>query len=309
MASSQLSLDADYGGAGHTPVLLKEALEFMNLSPGNTCIDMTVGLGGHAAAILSRTSPSGRLLGLDRDAESLDFAARHLAEFGSRVSLAHSSFVDAAYVAKERGFNAVDAVLFDLGISSSQLGAAERGFSCKLDGPLDMRMNQQDDLTAADIVNAWSERELADILRQFGDEPLAAGIARAICRRRPLTTTSELAAVASGVYHRRGWRRSRMHPATRTFQALRMAVNKEAESLASGLEAGLGLLGPRGRMVVISFHSGEDRMVKRFFRARSGEGKMGEIVTKKPVTAGRDERLRNPRSRSAKLRAFERADG
>ena len=287
----------------HTPVLEKEAIEFMRLTPGAKCIDMTVGLGGHAKAILSRTD--GKLLCFDRDAETLEIAKERLEEFGSRVEFVHSSFAEAGEQARSRDFGEVNAVLFDLGVSSLQLDTAERGLSHKNDGPLDMRLDRSEKLTAAYIVNAWKEKDLVSLFREYGDEPLALQTARAICKQRPFTRTVELANIVVEVYRRRGWRRSRIHPATRVFQALRMMVNREPDALKSGLSEALPLLVEGGRMVVISFHSGEDRIVKQFFVEQGKRLNSGQILTKKPITPSAEEMRYNSRSRSAKMRVFE----
>jgi len=275
----------------------------MKLEPGAKCIDMTVGLGGHSEAILKRMDV--KLLCFDRDAETLELAKERLEGFGTRVEFVHSSFADAGEQARERGFGEVNAVLFDLGVSSVQLDTAERGLSHKNDGPLDMRFDRSEKLTAAYIVNAWKEKDLVSLFREYGDEPLALQTARAICKQRPFTRTVELANIVVGVYRRRGWRRSRIHPATRVFQALRMMVNREPEALKAGLSEALGLLVPGGRMVVISFHSGEDRLVKHFFAEQSKRLNSGQILTKKPVIPSAEEMRNNSRSRSAKMRVFE----
>jgi len=289
----------------HTPVLEKEAIEFMKLAPGGKCIDMTVGLGGHAETILGETAPDGKLLCFDRDAETLELAKERLSDFGSRVKFVHSSFAEAGEHARECGFGEVNAILFDLGVSSLQLDTAERGLSLKNDGPLDMRLDRSEKLTAAYIVNAWKEKDLVSLFREYGDEPLALQAARAICKQRPFTRTVELANVVIGVYRRRGWRQSRIHPATRVFQALRMMVNREPDALKAGLSEALELLVPGGRMVVISFHSGEDRIVKQFFVEQGKRLNSGTILTKKPITPSAEEMRYNSRSRSAKMRVFE----
>jgi 16S rRNA (cytosine1402-N4)-methyltransferase len=270
---------------------------------------MTVGLGGHAAALLDATAPDGRLLGLDRDRSALSTARERLARYGERCVLAHAPFAAVAEVAPAHGFSHAGTVLCDLGVSSPQLDSPARGFSARNDGPLDMRMDQAQGLTAAEIVNTWAEADLVSILREFGEEPLARQVAAALCRRRKsarIATTDELAGIVAGVYMRKGWRRSRLHPATRTFQALRIAVNDEFTQLRAGLEGALALLAPGGRLAAISFHSGEDRIVKQFMKAHSGKEGCGVRVVKKPVTADDEECRRNWRARSAKLRVFER---
>ncbi len=289
----------------HTPVMLAEVIEMLNVKADMNCIDMTVGAGGHAEALLEATAPSGKLLGIDRDASALALSRQRLERFGGRAVFAHGSFAQVRAHAEKEGMDKVHAVLFDLGVSSMQFDEAGRGFSFRADAPLDMRMDESAALTAEELVNTWPEEDIARILQEYSDEPLARGIARAICRRRHeerICTTTHLAGIVAGVYCRRGWRHSRVHPATRTFQALRMAVNNEQEEIKEGLAAGLGLLADGGRMAVISFHSGEDRVAKVFFKAHKDEG---TAVTKKPLVPTREECGSNPRSRSAKLRVFE----
>jgi len=302
MAEGSEPTGADFG---HAPVMQQEVIEMLKATRDMDCIDMTTGMGGHAEALLEATAPAGRLLAIDRDADALAVARKRLDRFGSRVSFAHRSFAEARACAEEAGFPRAHAILFDLGASSPQLDSGSRGFSFREDAPLDMRMDSRTRLTAEDIVNTWRQEDLERILSGNGNEPLARGIARAICRRRatrPLHTTGELAGLVSGVYLGRGWHHSKLHPATRTFQALRMAVNDELGALAAGLEAALALLSAGGRMAVLSFHSGEDRMVKQFFKAHSASGRP---VTKKPMVPADTECARNPRARSAKLRVFE----
>ncbi len=294
----------------HIPVLLKETLELLALSPGKNSIDMTLGLGGHSEQILLKTSPTGKLLGIDKDAGVLILASQNLEKFGDRFVCAQSSFANCLEISKKYKFNQVDAILFDLGISSWQLDTAERGFGFKENGPLDMRMNPETGQTAADIVNYTNESELADLLYLYGDERLSRQISKSICfkrREKKIETTEELSKIVSEAYYRRGWKRSKVNPATKTFQALRIAVNDEVNELKRGLMAGAELLAPGGRMAVISFHSGEDRIVKHFFRSLSREKKIGKILTKKPIVATFEEKKENPRARSAKLRGFEKA--
>ena len=287
--------------------MVSSILELLDISAGDTAIDMTVGLGGHSRTLLEASAPDGRLLGIDRDPGVLELAAKNLETFGSRVQLVHSSFSESATLATEHGFTGVAAILFDLGISSWQLDTPQRGFGFKHDAPLDMRMNSATGITAADVLNTWSEESLVTVLKEYGNERLAKPIARSICWRRQkkdFTTTSEFAGMVSGVYKHFGWKRSRMHPATKAFQAIRMAVNEELEQLREGLDAGMQLLKPGGRMAVISFHSGEDRIVKHYFKKEATEHR-GVRLTKKPVKAGEEEVGNNPRARSALLRVFE----
>ncbi|WP_322512281.1 16S rRNA (cytosine(1402)-N(4))-methyltransferase RsmH [Chloroflexus sp.] len=289
----------------HTPVLLAEVVAALAPRPGGRYLDATVGGGGHALAVLQAAQPGGMLLGIDADPDALAATAERLAEAGLRQQavLRHGSFADLAALATEAGFTAVDGILFDLGVSSYQLDTPERGFSFAADGPLDMRLDPTQGLTAADLVNRLSERELADILFQYGEEHAARRIARAIVERRraqPFQRTADLAAVVARAV---GGRHGRIHPATRTFQALRIAVNQELDRLAVALPQAVALLAPGGRLAVISFHSLEDRIVKQFLRTEAaGETPRLALITKKPVVASDAEVAANPRARSAKLR-------
>ena len=282
----------------HTPVLVEEVLEFLSPGPGGRFIDATVGAGGHAAAILERTSPGGQLLAIDQDEEALALARRNLERFASRVRFAHANFSSVAEVARENGFDSADGGVADLGVSSMMLDQPERGFSFRFDGPLDMRMDRSQPLTAAEIVNTASERELADILFNFGDERRSRPIARSIVRRRPYRTTGDLLRAIEAVSGPK--RHGRIHPATRTFMALRLVVNREVENLETFLAECPRIIRVGGRMVVISFHSIEDRIVKRAMRSS------GKVLTRKVVRAGDRECRENPRARSARLRALER---
>lgn len=302
--------------AEHTPVMLAEALEALAVQPGGSYVDCTVGAGGHAAAILTTSSPGGRLLGLDADPAAIEIASRTLAEYGERATLVNTNFRHIGDVAREHGFFPAQGVLFDLGISSMQL-AGERGFSFNSNDPLDMRMDPSQALDADEIVNTWKEVEIADIIWRFGEERLSRRIARAIVARRPIRTAAELASVVEQVV---GRVRNKIHPATRTFQALRIAVNQELDTLVEALRVAHGLLGPGSRIVAISFHSLEDRAVKLFFRRESMDcicapgvpecrcehQRSLRIITRKPLRPGHAEVLRNPRARSARLRAAER---
>ncbi len=286
------------------------------MRPGASFVDCTAGGGGHSAAILEATAPSGRLLALDADPAAIRRVSVRLAEplAAQRLLLLQTSFDRLAQVVEEYAFAPVDGVLLDLGISSFQLETPERGFAMLLDGPLDMRFDPQATLSAAEVVNSWDERSLADLLYRYGEEQQSRRIARYLVRNRPFTTTTELAAaIERAVGGRRG---SRIHPATRSFQALRIAVNRELEQLEQVLPQCLQILAPEGRLVVISFHSLEDRIVKQWMQqeARSYvpdrtlpqggyEREPGlTIVTRKPIEAGEAEVAQNPRSRSAKLR-------
>jgi 16S rRNA (cytosine1402-N4)-methyltransferase len=287
---------------GHASVLLDASLELLAVRPGGFYVDGTLGPGGHAEAILERSSPTGRVLGVDMDGEALQEARVRLERFGERALLAHADFRE---VPELLGDRSADGILLDLGVSSLQLDAPERGFSFRQDGPLDMRMDRSQRESAAEIVKRTGEAELAELIHAYGEEPRARRVARAIVlarRRAPIRTTSELASVV-----RRAAARTRpgLDPATRTFQALRIAVNRELLGLKQALARLARCLAPGGRMVVIAFHSLEDREVKHEFRALAGEG--FRILTKKPLRPAEDEALRNPRARSAKLRALERA--
>jgi len=289
---------------GHEPVLLAEAMELLAVRPGGVYVDGTVGLGGHAAEILRRSAPDGRLVAFDRDPQALARAQARLQEFGDRVRFEHADFreVPARLAAP------ADGILLDLGVSSLQLDDAARGFSFSAEGPLDMRMDPTGGMTAGEVVNRLPERELADLIYRFGEERASRRIARAVVaarRVRRLTTTTELAAVVRRAAGRS--RRPGLDPATRTFQALRIHVNRELEGLSPALEALAGILAPGGRMAVIAFHSLEDREVKHTMRALAARG--FRLLSRKPVRPGEDETRRNPRSRSARLRAIERTEG
>jgi len=300
----------------HAPVLVEESIHHLAVQPGGRYVDCTVGGGGHAKAIMEAASPGGLLLGLDADPEALAVATAELAPFGESVHLAEANFRDLRRVCAQNNFSPVHGVLFDLGISSMQL-AEPRGFSFQVESPLDMRMNQNQALTADDIVNHYDERDVADVIWRYGEEAASRRIARAIVRARPVGTTLELASVVSRAIARP---RGRLHPATRTFQALRIAVNDELGALEDALGQTLEVLGHGGRLVVISFHSLEDRIVKQFMQRESrdcicppeqpactcGHRATLRIVTKRSVTASPDELAANPRSRSARLRAAER---
>jgi 16S rRNA (cytosine1402-N4)-methyltransferase len=293
----------------HVPVLLDEVIHHLAPGTGGRYIDCTVGLGGHSEAILLHSEPDGRLLGLDADPAALEVAQARLVRFGPRVTLVHGNFEGLDEHARAHGFLDVDGILFDLGVSSLQFGRSGRGFTFRDSEPLDMRMDPSHGPTAADLLASLSERELADVIYQYGEERAARRIARSIVyhrERRPLMTTDDLVgAVISAV----GGQRGRIHPATRTFQAIRIAVNRELEVLPRALDRAAGLLGPGGRLVVISFHSLEDRIVKRFMqeRASSPTPLPLHILTRRPITPSPHELDANPRSRSAKLRACQRA--
>ena len=289
----------------HAPVLVGEVLEQLQPSRGGLFVDGTVGLGGHARAILE--AGASRLIGIDRDRAALALAAATLAGFDDRVELVHGDYRDLQQVIAARGISAVDGVLVDLGVSSMQLDEAGRGFSFRRDEPLDMRMDRSSGVTAAEAIAGADERTLADVIYQFGEERYSRRIARNIVAVRataPIETTAQLADVVRRSVPRRGY--ERIDPATRTFQAIRIWVNRELEGVDTFIEHSTGLLNPAGRMAVISFHSLEDRIVKHTFRGLQQRGTGLTVRTKRPIVAGDDEIERNPRARSAKLRAIER---
>ncbi len=296
--------------AYHIPVLLAEVLAGLAPRPGGRYIDGTLGGGGHAAAILEASGPDGQLLGLDVDPAALAETQARLAGFGARASIQRGNFRNLAEHAEAAGFTQVDGILLDLGVSSHQLDTAERGFSFGADAPLDMRLDPEEPETAADLVNRLPETVLADTIYRYGEEHGSRRIARFIVetrRKQSIETTSQLAEIVARAL---GGRRGKIHPATRTFQALRIAVNRELESLELVLPQAVDLLVPGGRLAVIAFHSLEDRIVKQFFRAESGYGgteqRRLQIITPKPLEASQAETHANPRSRSAKLRVAER---
>jgi 16S rRNA (cytosine1402-N4)-methyltransferase len=307
--------------AEHLPVLLSQVVTALKPSAGGWIVDATVGLGGHARALLE-AQPGARLLGLDVDSEALALARDRLAAFGRRVVLVNASYASLAEIASAQDIANVDGVLFDLGVSSLQLDTPSRGFSFRHDGPLDMRFGR-DGATVADLLTDIEEEELVRALREFGEEPRARRVARAIVRARqkqPIRTTGELNRV---VHAALGQRRGRIDPSTRTFQALRIAINRELESIPSAIDQAARLLRPGGRLAVIAFHSLEDRLVKRALRRLSGRcvcppgsfacqcrpDRLLEVLTPKPVTPGPEELADNPRARSAKLRVAARRSG
>ncbi|HUH61921.1 MAG TPA: 16S rRNA (cytosine(1402)-N(4))-methyltransferase RsmH [Terracidiphilus sp.] len=293
--------------ARHVPVLFDEAMEFLRVRPGGTVVDCTLGLAGHASEIVRRLGPDGHLIAFDRDAEAMALAREKLecvcGELGGqapRLTLFGEPF---SSVAQHVAPDSVDGMLADFGVSSLQLDEARRGFSFLADGPLDMRLDTRRGPTAAQVVNEASERELADLIYEYGEERRSRRIARAIVRGRPITTTGQLARIVSSAAP--AMKQERIHPATRTFQALRIAVNHELDEIRALMDSAPRLLHKSGRLVVISFHSLEDRIVKDGLREGARQGTW-EILTKKPVMAGEEEVEMNPRSRSAKLRAAER---
>lgn len=279
----------------HKPVLAEDLITRLEIQPGGHYLDATVGAGGHSGLILA-TVPDIRVTAIDRDDMAIAMAQTNLAEYSSQVEFWRGNFADYDYESQQ-----FDGIIADLGVSSGQLEIPERGFSFRSSGPLDMRMDSRQSLTAADIVNKWDEEQLADIFYHYGEERLSRQIARRIVQKRPFTTTTELAEVIARHMPRR-YRRSRTHPATRFFQALRIAVNQELSSLETFLDQAPMGLKPGGRIGVISFHSLEDRLVKHRFR----ESAVLEVMTKKPVRPKGEELTDNPRSRSAKLRIAQR---
>jgi len=311
-------------GEGHLPVLVDEVLASLAVGSGSSVADCTVGGGGHAERLLEATSPDGRLLGLDADRAAISEATRVLDRFGDRVVLRHANFEAIYDTANDTGFIPLQGVLFDLGLSSYQLSDASRGFSFAADAPPDMRFDETSGVSALELIDRSSERELAGILATFGEERRAGRIAKAILAERSegrLVTASDLDAVVAAAAPSRpgGADAGRIHPATRTFQALRVAVNREVEVLSAGLAGALAALGPTGRMAVISYHSLEDRIVKRFIARESRDciedpkppvctcGHRAQLrpITKGVITPGTDEVRRNRRARSAKLRVAE----
>jgi 16S rRNA (cytosine1402-N4)-methyltransferase len=312
--STETPQGVGHGGGrqvSHVPVLLKEAIDFLAVRRGGTYIDATVGLGGHSYEIAKRLGAPGHLIGLDKDPAALEIARKRLvvghpsSVVGEQsdwptITLLHRSFAE---IAKGQKPGSVDGILADVGVSSLQLDDAGRGFSFQAEGPLDMRMDPRSERTAEQVVNHLDERQLADVIYEFGEERRSRRIARAICRSRPIRTTAQLAEIVSAAARPMN-RGERIHPATRTFQALRIFVNRELDDLKALLAAAPGILKPGGRVVVISFHSLEDRIVKDAFR-EGVHGGYFSLLTKKPVTATEEESDRNPRARSAKLRAAE----
>jgi 16S rRNA (cytosine1402-N4)-methyltransferase len=319
-----------HGEVGHVPVLLKEAIDFLAVKRGGTYLDATVGLGGHSYEIARRLGALGHLIGFDKDAAALEVAGQRLTQGPSTtlddslressssarddragrddrandwpsVTLMHGSFAE---VGLRCAPASLDGLLADLGVSSLQLSDPARGFSFQAEGPLDMRMNPMSGETAEQVVNRIDERELADVIYEFGEERRSRRIARAIVRSRPIRTTKQLVEVIAAAARSMKFKHERIHPATRTFQALRIFVNRELDDLKALLEAAPRVLKPGGRLVVISFHSLEDRIVKDALREGAQRG-WYRLLTKKPVTAGAEEIERNPRSRSAKMRAAE----
>jgi 16S rRNA (cytosine1402-N4)-methyltransferase len=301
----------------HVPVLLDEVIAALQPRRGDYFVDCTVGLGGHAAAILEQISPSGKLLGIDADPKAIKVSQDRLSDYGKAVILVNDNFVNLEAICRRYHLHPVDGILLDLGVSSLQLDTAERGFSFHLDAPLDMRFDPGQGLTASDIVNRFSEQELAKLIERYGEERHSRRIARHIVQSRPVATTVELAHLVEQAL---GGKRARIHPATRTFMALRIAVNSELQNLELALRQTPNLLRPGGRLTVISYHSLEDRIVKQFMRyaassclcppgtivCRCGHVPTLKLISRKVIKPTSLETESNPRSRSAKLRIAER---
>jgi 16S rRNA (cytosine1402-N4)-methyltransferase len=305
----------------HVPVMVDEVLSFLQPQSGQTVIDCTVGGGGHALEIVKRILPNGKLIGIDQDDAALSASRDVLKQYAGNVILEKGNFAELEEIARRLGIQSADGVVFDLGVSSHQLEAADRGFSFRRDAPLDMRMDPSQPVTARELVNSLPERRLAEIIREFGEERWAKRIAKFIVDRRSrkrIETTRELADIVRAAIPE-GARSEHVHPATRTFQALRIAVNRELEVLAAGLDQAIRLMGKGARICVLSYHSLEDRIVKNTFSRHAGKcvcppglpvcvcgaQKVVSILTRRPVTPSENEIRRNPRARSAKLRAAE----
>jgi len=301
----------------HIPVLLQESIEALAVQPGGRYIDCTLGAGGHAAAILEQSSPGGQLLGIDADPEIIDIARAKLEAYSSSILLVNENFANLEAICIKYDFLPVHGILFDLGLSSLHLNSHGRGFSFQHDAPLDMRLSPSQEVTAADIINTSSETELVHLIKTYGEEGYSHQIARRIVQERPINTTLQLVRTIEQAI---GKRRGRLHPATKTFQALRIAVNRELEHLEAALKQAINLLGFEGRLVVISYHSLEDRIVKQLLQQESkdcicppgvptcvcGHKACLRLINKRVITPSRAEVHFNPRSRSAKLRAAER---
>ncbi|MFC1920835.1 16S rRNA (cytosine(1402)-N(4))-methyltransferase RsmH [Chloroflexota bacterium] len=301
----------------HVPVLIEEVTKALAVQPGGRYIDCTLGAGGHAAAILEQSSPGGQLLGIDADTEALKIARQNLEAYSNSILLVNDNFANLKAICYKYDFLPVHGILLDLGLSSLQLESDTRGFSFQRSAPLDMRLNNHQDLTAAYIVNSYPEIELANLIRAYGEEGRSRQIARRIIKERPIKTTLELVRTIEQVT---GPRRGKIHPATKTFQALRIAVNQELEHLETTLKQAIDLLGYKGRLVVISYHSLEDRIVKQYMKQESkecicppgtpvcvcGHSASLRLVNKRVITPSLPEVHNNPRSRSARLRAAER---
>ena len=305
----------------HVPVMLSEVLEILRPESGKSIFDCTVGGGGHALEIVKRVLPDGKLIGIDRDDDALQETAKRLSGYEKNIFLTKGNFADLEATAKELGIESADGILFDLGVSSHQLETAERGFSFRFDSPLDMRMDRDQSISALDLVNSLSERNLADLIWKYGEERWSRRIAKVIVERRnrkSIKSTKDLVEIVLAAIPT-GARRGNIHPATRTFQAFRIAVNRELESLEAGLESAIRLLAKGGRICVLSYHSLEDRIVKGVFSRNTGKCicpsslpvcacgavKILSILTKRPLMPSEEETRSNPRARSVRTRAAE----
>ncbi len=310
-------MTSDWPAPPHTPVMLEETIQALAVQAGGRYVDCTLGAGGHSSAILQRSAPGGQLLGIDADPHALELAGQRLAPFGKSFLLVNENFADLEAICIKHDFFPVHGILFDLGLASFQIDREERGFSFQKEGPLDMRVNPAQKTSAADIVNTYPETELANLIWTYGEETHSRRIARRIVQERPIKSTLHLAQVIQQAV---GGRREKIHPATRTFQALRIAVNRELENLESALKQAVSLLGFEGRLVVISYHSLEDRIVKQFMQKESkdcicspqtpvcvcGHIATLRMVAKRAIKPSPEEIEFNPRSRSARLRVAER---
>ena len=293
----------------HIPIMLQEVIDYLKLSPGKIIVDATIGTGGHSKGIIERIIPGGKLIGIDRDQDSLDVAKERLRDFGSAFEFVYGNFVDIDEILEKLDIKKVDGILFDLGFSSYQLEDANRGFSFQNEGPLDMRLDRSSYISAYDLVNNLNEDEISSLLWTFGQERWHNRIARILVHergRQPIATTSQLSnIVLQAIPYRYRHRYYRIHPATRTFQAVRIAVNRELETLEQAIGKIVDFLDRKARVCIISFHSLEDRLVKLSFRKFASEG-LADILTPKPQGPAQEEMAANPSSRSAKLRAMER---
>ncbi len=301
----------------HKPVLISEAVEALDVQPGKRYIDCTLGSGGHAAAILKQILPGGQLLGIDADPEAIETVKSRLADYIESVTIINDNFANLETICRENNFLPVHGILFDLGLSSTQLEVSERGFSFQHDGPLDMRYSPAQELTASDIINTYPEDKLSQIIKKYGENRNSKWIARHIIKSRPINSTLQLASIVEKAI---GSHRGKIHPATKTFMALRIIVNHELESLSAALKQTIACLKSQGRLVVISYHSLEDRIVKQFMQresteclcppgipvCRCGHVPSLKIISKRVITPSPTEIKSNPRSRSAKLRVAER---
>lgn len=292
----------------HTPAMVAETLNYLNLSPGKIIVDATIGTGGHSKAILERIIPGGQLIGVDRDEESLSVSKERLRDFSDHCKFRHGNFLDLDTILKDLSVKKIDGIIFDLGISSFQLEDPDRGFSFQNEGPLDMRLDRTSSISAYDLLNNLNEEEISGLLWNFGQERWHNRIAHLLVQERqgqPIATTSQLAnIVIRSIPHRYRYRHYRIHPATRTFQAVRIAVNRELEILGTAIDKAIAILNKGGRICIISFHSLEDRIVKLTFRRAAQEGLI-DIITPKPLTPTESEVHANPKARSSKMRVAE----